>query len=87
MFAYPAPLPPQAQHGDCNAWGQMRTDETSHLLSPREVAAELAISLPTVYRLISNGELPALRVGGQLRFDPAELRSSLRPVANEQEDH
>jgi excisionase family DNA binding protein len=39
------------------------------LLSPAEVAVELRISAPTVYRLISSKQIPAMRIGGQLRVD------------------
>jgi excisionase family DNA binding protein len=44
------------------------------LLTPIEVAQRLGVSKPTVYRLIGDGDLPALRIGGQIRVDPAELR-------------
>jgi excisionase family DNA binding protein len=65
----------------------MRTDETSHLLSPRDVARELNVSMSTVRRLVADGRLPAYRVGHQVRFDPGEMRDSLRPVAIGKGDH
>jgi excisionase family DNA binding protein len=43
------------------------------LLGVRSVAAKLAVSEKTVRRLIEAGQLPALRVGGQIRIDPGEL--------------
>ena len=42
------------------------------LLTVRETAAELRISRPTAYRLCATGELPSVRVGGQIRI-PANL--------------
>jgi excisionase family DNA binding protein len=49
----------------------------SRLLTPAEVAVELRISAPTVYRLIAAGELPAAKVGGQLRIERAEVEALL----------
>jgi excisionase family DNA binding protein len=43
------------------------------LLTTEEVAAFLNVSPATVRRLARIGELPALRVGRQLRFDRAEV--------------
>ncbi len=34
----------------------------------------MGVSRSTAYRLIERGELPAVRVGGQLRVDRDELR-------------
>jgi excisionase family DNA binding protein len=38
------------------------------LLSVREAARVLSVSVRTVYGLIESGALPAFRVGGQLRL-------------------
>jgi putative molybdopterin biosynthesis protein len=54
----------------------MSTVET-RLLTPSEVAVELRISAPTVYRLIDRGELPAAKIGGQLRIERADLEALL----------
>jgi excisionase family DNA binding protein len=58
----------------------------SLFLTVSETAQELRVSEKTVRRLISKGELPALRVGGQVRVDPVELdqwlRSARRPAAS-----
>jgi excisionase family DNA binding protein len=40
------------------------------LLTPTEVMGWLQISRRTLARLVGNGSLPAVRVGGQLRFQP-----------------
>ena len=47
------------------------------LLRPAEAAERLAVSLTTLRRLVRSGEVPALRVGGSLRFDPQELADYL----------
>jgi excisionase family DNA binding protein len=47
------------------------------LLSLRATAERLSVSTRTVRRLVATGQLPALKVGGQLRFDPAELEQWL----------
>jgi excisionase family DNA binding protein len=43
------------------------------LLSVKEVAAALAISVSGVYRLIDAGELHRLKVGGRTLFERSEL--------------
>jgi len=55
----------------------MSTIETSRLLTIPETAERLRVSRVTVYRQIRAGEIPALRVGGQLRVDPYELEQWL----------
>ena len=45
----------------------------SPLLSVSDVAVRLAISARGVYRLISAGELRALKIGGALRVQESEL--------------
>jgi excisionase family DNA binding protein len=40
----------------------------------REVARALKVSRSWVYAKAERGELPSLRVGGLLRFDPSEVR-------------
>jgi excisionase family DNA binding protein len=51
----------------------MSTIATPELLTVREAAERLHVSRATAYRLIERGELPALRVGHQLRIDGAWL--------------
>jgi excisionase family DNA binding protein len=46
------------------------------LLTVREVAERLNVSINTVYRRIYAGEIPAYRLGGKgtsLRIDPADV--------------
>jgi excisionase family DNA binding protein len=44
-----------------------------NLLTTAEAARVLRCSRGTVYRLIDEGKLPALRVGGRLRIDAGQL--------------
>ena len=37
-------------------------------LTPKEVAAELKVSVRSIHRLVERGELPAFRVGGLIRI-------------------
>jgi excisionase family DNA binding protein len=57
-------------------------DRLPQALYTREsVAARLAVSKPTVDRLVKNGTLRCVRIGGAVRFHPAdvdELIESLR---------
>ena len=58
------------------------------LLDRHEAAQFLAVSDSTVYRLIRGGELPAYRVGHQIRLTQVDLENYLRalPLPTEQED-
>jgi excisionase family DNA binding protein len=48
-------------------------DENDHLLSPKEVAAKLGVSLNTVGTLIKKQELVARKLGGLWRIRPADV--------------
>lgn len=56
-------------------YGPRMTDdeERSPYLKASEVARHLRISTATVRRMVSDGELPALRIGKQLRIPRAAL--------------
>ncbi len=47
------------------------------LMTVSEIAALLRVGRSTVYALATAGKLPALKVGGVLRFDPGEVRAWL----------
>jgi excisionase family DNA binding protein len=49
----------------------------SALLTPPQASERLQVSLSTVRRLVAAGDLRAVRVGGQLRIDPDDLRRFL----------
>ncbi len=53
----------------------MTTPLSLPFLTVRDVANELRLDRSTVYRLVERGEIPAVRVGGSIRIDPAELRA------------
>ena len=48
------------------------------LLTAAEVADQLRVSTMTIYRLISSGELPAVRVGRNYRVRAEELETYLQ---------
>ena len=50
---------------------------TDEALTPRQVAAELGVTVRTVQRWVADGRLPATRVGGRVRI----LRDSVSAVA------
>ncbi len=48
------------------------------ILTTKQATELLQVSRFTLYRLVESGDIPALRVGGQLRFDRAEILEQLR---------
>jgi putative molybdopterin biosynthesis protein len=58
---------------------QQRTEQTIEpwLYTSKQAAAALCISERTLYALAKSGELPAVRVGRAVRYDPADLRAWL----------
>jgi acetyl-CoA/propionyl-CoA carboxylase biotin carboxyl carrier protein len=58
-------------------------DVTDDALTPRQVADELGVTVRTVQRWISDGRLPAERVGGRMRVSRSSLaRVSSGPMAS-----
>lgn len=51
---------------------------TPRLLAPKQAAAYLAICGKTLYTLTKNGKLPAVRVGGIVRYDIADIEAFIR---------
>lgn len=47
------------------------------LLSAADVAAWLKLNIETVYDLIAQHQLPAIKIGGQWRFEEAQVREWL----------
>ena len=68
VFARPSttPLPPPPQLSDGTLW------------DANDVAKYLKVSRSWVYHRAEAGQLPHLRVGGLLRFDPATVKSFAR---------
>jgi excisionase family DNA binding protein len=55
------------------------TDVKSDLMTPDEAAAYLRVSRMTVYRLVREHKLSALKIGGQWRFRKEFLDAALEP--------
>jgi excisionase family DNA binding protein len=45
------------------------------LLKPKETAAILGVSERTLLTYTQRGEIPAVRIGRSVRYDPADLRA------------
>jgi len=54
--------------------------DTGPLLSRSEAAERLAVSKSTIYRLIRSGELPAFRVGHQVRIGAVDLENYIKAL-------
>ncbi len=52
--------------------------DPSELMTPREAAEFLRISLRTLYRLLQQGDVEGTKVGGQWRIPRDELESYVR---------
>ena len=53
------------------------TDTRRELMTTREVLLYLRVTPRTVYRLIREGDLPAVRMGGQWRFRRVDIEAWL----------
>ena len=51
-----------------------RSTEEWELWTWREVARALKVSRSWIYARAQSGELPSLRIGGMLRFDPVAIQ-------------
>jgi excisionase family DNA binding protein len=56
----------------------MKTNVAETLWDAEDVASYLKVSRSMVYKLGQAGDLPCLRVGACLRFDPAVVRAFAR---------
>lgn len=54
----------------------------NQLLSVKEVKEILQVGDSTLRRLVSSKKLKSYRVGGQLRFDPEDLKEFLKQCSN-----
>jgi excisionase family DNA binding protein len=53
---------------------QGRAEPSAMLLKPAEAAKLLQIGERTLWRLTDAGEIPCIRIGRSVRYDPADLR-------------
>src|SRR5262249_3775292 len=87
------PLPiaePQAAEGTARAAREplsrshrlrgMSTNQQLQLVSIRETADALGVGVSTIRAWIRAGRLPAVKVGGQIRLDPADVAAFVEPV-------
>jgi len=58
-----------------------QTSGTPAVLTVKETAELLRVSLPTVYSQLRSGELPSVRIGVQLRVPRAALLRFIDPKA------
>lgn len=54
-----------------------------NLLTVKEVAALLRVSAQTLYKMLEQGEIPAVKVGSQWRFDRDRIREWLLQRSSE----
>jgi excisionase family DNA binding protein len=62
----------------CPLEPQMKSQAAESLWDAEDVAVYLKVSRSMVYKLGQSGELPCLRVGACLRFDPGVVRAFAR---------
>jgi excisionase family DNA binding protein len=56
-------------------------EKMGHALTADDVARLLSVSKVMVYKLASQGKIPAFRIGMSLRFDPHSVANWLREKA------
>jgi excisionase family DNA binding protein len=54
--------------------------EKRSIYTVKMLAQKLAVKPLTIYRLIADGKLPAMKIGRSIRFDPAEIDIFLKTV-------
>jgi excisionase family DNA binding protein len=60
----------------------MESTSATRLLTADEAARELRLTRQSIYRMIGDGRLPAVRIGqdGPLRIEPEAVEALLRPA-------
>ncbi len=61
--------------------------ELDNLLTLKEVAKLLRLSPQTLYKMLEQGEIPAVKIGSQWRFDREQLKSWLNRHTAEADGH
>ena len=54
--------------------------KTNQFYSVKTLAEKLAINPMTIYRMVDQGRLPAVRIGRTIRFRPADIDAFLETV-------
>lgn len=57
--------------------------ELENLMTLKEVAKLLRLSPQTLYKMLEQGEIPAVKIGSQWRFDREQLKSWLSNHSSE----
>lgn len=57
------------------------------LIDARALAEQLAISVKSVYRLTAIGQLPHVRVGRSVRFDPIKVARILKIESDDKREN
>ena len=65
--------PGQEPGGSLSERGRPVRPALPDLVGTKEVARHLGVSERTVKRFVARGELPCFRIGGQIRFDLADV--------------
>lgn len=52
---------------------QLRERIPPAMVAPKDAATALGVSLSTIRRMLARGELPSVRVGGQVRIDLSKV--------------
>jgi excisionase family DNA binding protein len=67
------------QHDEVSGWGAKMSDASGQgeLLTKRQVALLLQVSVSTVERLTRNGELPSVKFGRSRRYFRADVMAYL----------
>lgn len=67
------PLDPEDDSGNQAPTSESGASGMPRLLTVRELAAFLGLHEKTIYDWSARGELPCLRLGNRLRFDPNDV--------------
>jgi excisionase family DNA binding protein len=54
-----------------------------NLLTVKELASLLRVSSQTLYKMLEQGEIPAVKIGAQWRFDQEKIRSWIESHARD----
>jgi excisionase family DNA binding protein len=57
-------------------------ESSEQLLTVQQVAKWLGMSVPWIYKATERGDLPYLRIGQAIRYDPGAIRSYLETRRN-----
>jgi excisionase family DNA binding protein len=78
-------LPSTVKRGEARAVSTHR-HKMENLLTVKEVAALLRVSAQTLYKMLEQGDIPAVKVGSQWRFDREKIRAWIDSRAAESKD-